>query len=151
MGHLYFIEQNHVLQFGGIADYRTLSHDGIATDKCAVTDLRFLINDQRPVQAGGRSNFCVFSHPDILASFFIDFLRQSLAQFQNKIVDSGKYLPWILCLGKQFCRNGLCQIIQIFNRNIFHDSFSSSLFFIFRIGLLMFLLVKFFRSLELSP
>ena len=151
MRHLYFIEQNHVLKFRGIANYRAFTHNGIATDKGTVTDLRFFINDQRTVQAGGRSYLCVLCHPDILASFFINFFRQSLTQFQNEIVDSGKHLPGIFCLGEQICRNGLLQIIQILNRNIFHDNFSSSLFLIFGIGLLCLLLIKFFCSLELSP
>ena len=70
---------------------------------------------------------------------------------QNEIVDSGKHLPGIFCLSEQICRNGLLQIIQILNSNIFHDNFSSSLFLIFGIGLLCLLLIKFFCSLELSP
>ena len=53
MRHLYLVEQNHVFQLRRITDHRLFSHNGTASDKSALSDLRLFIDDARTSQIGG--------------------------------------------------------------------------------------------------
>ena len=71
MRYLYFIEKHHVLQFRGVSYNSTLTYDGIAADKCTVTDLCFFPDDDIFTDKSGRCHFGRTGDPDVAFSFFV--------------------------------------------------------------------------------
>ena len=71
MWHLYFIEQDHVLQFGGIADHSPFAYQCVTADKCTVTHLCFFSDDGRSMYISAWKCMGRFCNPYILAYFVI--------------------------------------------------------------------------------
>ena len=118
--HLYFIEENHVFQLCGIADHRSLSHDGAAPHKGTVAHLRILIDDERAVQAGRGSHFRAFRDPDVFPPFLITVFRKAVSQLDDKILDLRQNLPGIFRPFKNSRRYGFLQIIKPVNPACLH-------------------------------
>ena len=120
MGHLHLIEENHVFQLCGIADHRSLSHDGAAPDKGTVAHLGFLIDDERAIQAGRGSHFRAFRNPDVSPPFLITVFRKAVSQLDDKILDLRQNLPGIFRPFKNSRRYGFPQVIKPVNPACLH-------------------------------
>ena len=120
MGHLHLIEENHVFQLCGIADHRSLSHDGAAPYKGTVAHLGILIDDERAIQAGRGSHFRAFRNPDVFPPFLITVFRKAVSQLDDKILDLRQNLPGIFRPFKNSRRYGFPQVIKPVNPACLH-------------------------------
>ena len=112
MRGLYVVEQNHVLQFAGIADHRVFSDDGAASDEGAVPDLGAVVNDAGRADVGRGKHLRVVCDPDSVRGMGIFVGRQGLTQLQNKVLDPVQNLPGVGLAFKQIGGDGLAQIKQ---------------------------------------
>ena len=76
MRDLYFVKEDHIFEFCRVADNGALADDRISADKCAVADLRVLINDAGTVEACRGGDFGRFCDPDVLAALLILVFRE---------------------------------------------------------------------------
>ena len=83
VGHLDPIKQDHIFQLHRIPHHSFFPHNRTSPDKCAVANLRVMVNDARTPEIGRRENLCILRNPDILRRM-IKFLRgKGGAQLQN--------------------------------------------------------------------
>ena len=120
MRNLHFIEQDHILQFCRISDYCPFSHDRIATDKRAMSDLCFFSDDRRSRNGCAFCYFRCFGDPDIPSLFFILLFAECISQFHNKSGDFRKHFPRIGHSLKNIFCNCLIQCIKFFYCQFFH-------------------------------
>mgnify|MGYP000169952922 CR=1 FL=1 len=73
MRNLYFVEQDHIFQLGGVADNGSFTYDRIAADECTVAYFCFFSDDRRSVNVSGRCYGCGFCDPDVFPTFFVFF------------------------------------------------------------------------------
>ena len=105
MRNLYFIEQNYILKLCRITDYRTLSYDGIATDKCTVSYFCILADDCRAMNVSRRKYVCRLGNPQILFHLIILLFGKCLSKLHNKISDFRKHFPRVSYTIKNIFRN----------------------------------------------
>ena len=59
MRNLYFVEQDHIFQLGGVTNDSALADDGISADKSTLADLRAFSDDAWAVDGSGRCDTCL--------------------------------------------------------------------------------------------
>ena len=95
MRNFYFIEQNHILQFGGVANYRALANQRASAHECAVAHLSVLSHDHSLSEIGAGKYLRGIRYPYMLGYFRVLVLRKTLAQPDNEILNSSQRFPRI--------------------------------------------------------
>ena len=113
MRNLYFVEQDHIFQLGGVADNGSFTYDRIAADECTVAYFCFFSDDCRSVNVSPvGATVADFAIQMSSPRFRILLRLRSLPVF-DKIADLRKHFPRINGSFKQIFCNRFLEIIEI--------------------------------------
>ena len=87
------VEQDDVFQLAGVADDGVFADDGIAADKCALAQLRTVVDDAGACNIGAVKDLGIARDPDVLAALLILVRRKRGAELKNEISDVRQRLP----------------------------------------------------------
>ena len=94
MRNLYFVEQDHIFQLGGVADNGSFTYDRIAADECTVAYFCFFSDDRRSVDVGCLEYGCGFGDPYVFADLIVFICRKGLSEFFDEAADLWKAFLW---------------------------------------------------------
>ena len=115
MGHLHVVEEDHVLQLGGVAHHAVVAHQGAAPDEGALAHLGAVADDAGAVDIGGGEDGGVLGDPHVGGGVVILRLAEGGAQGQDQVGDAGERLPGIGELLQIFACRRVGQVIHILN------------------------------------
>ena len=82
-------------EMGNADDNGTFTYNGIASDKCTMSDFCAFTDDSRSMDISRWENNRILCNPYIITSVLIFFFRQCRPQFLNEFTNFWKYFPWI--------------------------------------------------------